>query len=334
MKRILFSLLGILIVAAAGAAFWYFSLLNSFDQKILAAEKIRFTVGEGSTLTLVARQLEERGLIQDSDKLVWLDRLEGPGTLFAGDYELMPDFTLRDLYRAVTTGDALSDERVITIVEGLTLDEIGQVFAEEGAVDSADTFVTAASSGLKRFTSQYEFLSSLPQGASLEGYLFPDTYNFFRDATVDDVIHKMLKNFEKKVESPEGTSLHEAIILASIVEAEVPHPEDMKTVAGIFTNRLNEGMALQADSTINYITRSGRARSTLDDLEIDSPYNTYKYSDLPPGPISNPGLNAIKAALNPAQTDYYFFLTDKAGRIYYAETLAEHNENRQYLDRE
>lgn len=339
--RILKYLFVLIIVIALIGGGWYISLTRSFDAGIIPGEDVFFSIEEGSTLTKVAHSLEDNGIIAKASSLLWLARLEGEKAVLAADYQFPPEFTLRDLYRAITEGEALSLESQVTLIEGLNTEEIAGVFEKKGLVSSADEFVAAVTSNLDAFKKEFDFLATIPVSGSLEGYLFPDTYRFFDDATSEDIMRRMLNNLDNKLNDKmrsaiekSGRTIHEVMTLASIIEKEVPEPEDMKTIAGIFVNRLDIGMALQADSTINYLTKSGRDRSTQEDLEIDSLYNTYKYPGLTPGPISNPGLNAIKAAIYPDDTDYLYFLTDKAGKVYYAESFAEHQENRKYLNNE
>lgn len=339
MRWVIRILIVLLLISIPGY-FFYRSFINSFEEKLGIEQNLFYVVEEGSTLTSIGNDLAEKGVIEKGTLLTWLARLQGDSTIFAAAYEFDPTMTVRDLYEAVTEGKALSDEIQVTIIEGLTVDQIADQLEASELVD-AQAFVTAASNGLQRFKTQYSFLSSLPSSGTLEGYLYPDTYRFFQDATVDEIILKMLDTFELRLTEEarssierSGRTIHEVITLASIIQDEVRTEEQMGVVGGIFQNRLDIGMALQSDATINYITRSGRDRSTFADLEIDSPYNTYKNQGLPPGPIGSPGLSAIMAAVEPDETDYLFFLTDKAGRVYYAETLAGHNENRQYLDRE
>lgn len=330
----------VLIILLVPGFFIYSSITSSFDDQITLDQELFYSVKSGSTLTSVANDLAEKEVIKKASVLTWLARLEGKSTIFAAEYSFNPGMTVRELYTALVTGDSLSDETQVTVIEGLYLDEVAQAFDDAGLIDH-DVFMTAATSGLARFETQFSFLQDLPEGASLEGYLFPDTYRFFKDADVDDVLIKMLTAFQKNFTQEmidatyaSGKTIHEAVTLASIVQAEVRTEDQMNTVAGIFQNRLDQGMALQTDASINYLTRSGRDRSTFQDLEIESPYNTYKYAGLPPGPIGHPGAQALQAAVYPESTEYFFFLTDKAGRVYYGKTLAEHNNNRQYLDRE
>jgi len=338
--RLFIRLFILLLLITVPIWLWYNSLTNSFEETISVDDELFYIVEDGSTLNSVAADLQEKGVIEKASSLKWLSRLEGDTTIFAAAYALTPEMTVREVYEAITQGKAFSDEVQVTIIEGLTLDQIGDQF-EEAELVASDVFVTAASSGLKRFTNTYSFLADLPAGATLEGYLFPDTYRFFKDAEVDDIIKRMLDTFDARLTSEmrieiakSGRSIHEVVTLASIVQDEVRTEDQMLVVAGIFQNRLDAGMMLQSDATVNYITRSGRDRSTFEDLEIDSPYNTYKYAGLPPGPIGAPGSQALLSAVAPEKTDYFFFLTDKAGRVYYGETLADHNYNRQFLNNE
>ncbi|MEK7583767.1 MAG: endolytic transglycosylase MltG, partial [Patescibacteria group bacterium] len=227
------------------------------------------------------------------------------------------------------------DERArrITLIEGWTLDEYAGRLDENGF--SPEVFL-ALTRDLPLWRDSYDFLTSVPSGQSLEGYLFPDTYSIDAAKDAEQLMRKMLDNFSEKL-TPElrkqvagsGRTLHEVITLASIIEREVAKPEDRRLVADIFLKRLRDGIGLQSDATVNYITKSGRTRSTAADLDIDSPYNTYKYRGLPPGPIGNPGIDAITAALDPQPNDYYYFLTDTDGGVHYARTFDEHQKNRE-----
>ena len=236
----------------------------------------------------------------------------------------------------------------ITIPEGWTVEDIAQDLDnnpkrtdEPHVVNSAD-FIAAE----QAFSvDNYPLLKSKPVTADLEGFLFPDTYfiptKVPSTTTISDVIiKKMLDNFSLKftpvmvAQAQTGNiSIFDAVTLASIIEKEVPNDADRKVVAGIFYNRLNMGMALQSDATVTYITHKNNPQSTGEDLSIDSPYNTYKYKGLPPGPISNPSLSSLMAALYPTKTDYLYFLTDPAtGRAVFAKTYDEQLANeKKYL---
>ena len=328
----------ILIIAAAVAPFLWYRSVAATPINLSGEETTIFQVESGQTLIDVAGALEREEIIDKASNLLWLNRIQGLGAIQAATYQFEAGMSLQDLYEAVVYGTHLSPEKQATLIEGYTLEQIAQVLFGKTIIASDDAFVVAASTGIDRFQEAYPILEDIPDGQGLEGYLFPDTYRFFDDSTIDEIILRMLANFDDKLDNQmrqaivdSGRTVHDVLTLASIVEREVRSPDEMRTVAGIFQNRLDIGMALQADSTVNFITKSGRARSTTEDLEIDSLYNTYRYPGLPPGPISNPGLNALQAAIFPEETDYLYFLTDEAGKVYYAETFEEHQSNRQYL---
>jgi UPF0755 protein len=221
-------------------------------------------------------------------------------------------------------------EVTITIPEGSDIYEIGDILESGLSFNRAD-FVKAAE---KFDTTQYDFI----ENKSLQGYLYPDTYRFFDDASAEDVIIKMVNNFQKKalpsLKATDTLSSYQVLILASIVEKEVAIPKDRQIVAGIFLNRLKIEMKLQSDATINFVTQSGKSQSSLDDLKIDSPYNTYQIGGLPPGPITNPSVEAIKSIINPTPSDYYYFLTtrDNPPKTIFSKTFEEHiKAKQQYL---
>lgn len=188
---------------------------------------------------------------------------------------------------------------------------------------------------------EFDFLASKGSNLSLEGYLFPDTYRVFASTTAESVVRRLLQNFDDKL-SPEmrkeierqGKTIHEIITMASIIEKEAPifkqkDIKDAKIISGIFWNRLKIGMALQSDATLSYIFEDKKAVHAGDELEVDSPYNSYKYPGLPPGPICSPGLIAIEAAIYPEATDYFYFLTPLNGSaVYYGRTYADHLYNK------
>ncbi len=224
-------------------------------------------------------------------------------------------------------------EVTVTIPEGFTLTQIGQRVREAlPHITEADwTMVVGTDSSFE--TDPFVVSSEKPDEIDLEGYLFPDTYRFFTDATAEDVVHKLLQTMQEKYTSVSGLqdsdlSAHEVLTLASIVEREVTSSEDRARVADIFLRRLGAGMALQADSTVNYVTGKNAPSVSNEDRQIDSPWNTYLYPGLPPGPIASPGLASIKAVLEPKANDFWYFLTDADGVVHYARTNDEHNLNK------
>ncbi len=335
MKFSIKKLAALVILIAVVGLVWFFRGQRAHT---LGDKPAYYTVKVGASVSSVAQDLQERGVIPSAFHFKLLARLKGNKPIMAADYQFNPGISLSELYQDLVEGKSISNERQVTLVEGWSIVQMADALAQAGVIADAASYVKAATENTERFNTDYPLLSTRPEGATLEGYLFPETYRFFPNSEADTVIRKQLTTFSNLFDgelggmmaaaAKSGRTFHDIIILASIVEKEVRSPEEMKLVAGIFANRLEAGIALQADSTVNYITSSGRARSTYDDLEIDSPYNTYKYPGLPKGPISNPGLSAIEAAAAPADTDYLYFLTDEAGKVYYAKTLDEHNRNR------
>ena len=228
-------------------------------------------------------------------------------------------------------GQVIDNSAQITFPEGFTLKQIKDRLIENDIV-AAQEFNGEMVDG---FQLQYKFLSDLPSGTSLEGFLFPDTYRFDKEIKKEQIIKKFLDNFDKKLTpdlrekiSRQNKSLYEIINLASIVQQEAVGEEEMPMIAGVFANRLRIGMALESDATINYITGKKMRQPLLEDTKIKSPYNTYANRGLPPTPICNPGLAAIKAAIEPAVSDYLYFLHPLNEPAVFSKTLDEHNKNR------
>ncbi len=291
-------------------------------------------------LSSVTRSLSEAGIIRDP----WLFRVY---TLFdwrtdrlkAGGYELHPGTPYSDLIDELIRGVPKTEVQV-KVIEGWTVTDIEKDLVQEFGVSATNVqAVIGERADRRRFDpmwrESFSFLKALPPDRSLEGYLFPDTYRVWKEQLPEGLIRKQLQTFQQEVASLPLTekslplkSLDEVIRLASIVEKEVATDADRRLVAGVFLTRLREGMLLQSDATIQYVTQSGRSRSTATDLRLASDFNTYRTKGLPPAPICNPSLSAIQAVLNPDVRGYRYFLTDTAGKVYYGKTLQEHAQNR------
>ncbi len=320
-------------LAILGTAIFEFYLRAPADN----SQKITFVIEQNSGARRISGDLSEKKLIGSKlffEIYVWLT---GTDRGFkAGSYELSPGMNIRNLVTVLTRGEG-DKERVITIPEGWTLRDIRKYLAGSGVKNMAnfDYFAgvsAAATPAVYDWSGEFSFLKSKPQELGLEGFLFPDTYRIFANAAAEDVIRKMLQNFEHKFDAQLLTkaqaakiSIFEVVTLASVVEREVQNPDDMAKVAGIFLRRLRLGMPLQADSTVNYATGKSDPSILYEDRDFKSPWNTYKYPGLPKGPIGNPGLFAITSVLNPETTPYLYFLTTKDGRVIYSKTLEEHN---------
>jgi len=244
-------------------------------------------------------------------------------------------------------------EDTIKILEGWTSRDINQYFKQTGRWPGDEFLQTAGFPQIdyrrnktlpepKDFSSEFSFLADKPKYYGLEGYLFPDTYRVYASSTAAEVVEKMLDNFNKKLTpkmradiKEQGKTIYEIITLASIVEKEAPidnqtgNNRDARIIAGIFLNRLEIGQGLQSDATLSYIYSDNNPTHSGSELENSSPYNTYKYRGLPPGPICNPGIIAIEAAIYPIKTDYNYFLTPKGKEeVIYSRTYEEHLQNK------
>ncbi|MEI7511869.1 MAG: endolytic transglycosylase MltG [Candidatus Uhrbacteria bacterium] len=318
---------------------WIF-VSKSWFGSMTSPEPAVFVVQEGENSSVVIDHLKAQHVISFGwmyRMYGWIDRsVSRPKP---GEYSLRAGSSFHDISRELALGPSRREVQV-RVVEGRTVDElVEQLNAEQNIATTSTQSLVGRSANRKPFDSalrkDYPFLQMLPGNRSLEGYLFPDTYRVWGDQLPEGLIRKQLDEFGARFgqsivtkKSAPLATLDDAVILASIVEAEVRDDADRRIVAGIFLNRLRDGMALQTDATLSYVTGSDRARANTADLQIESPFNTYKNRGLPPAPINSPGASAIEAVLNPATTDYLYFLTDAAGKVYYARTLDEHSANR------
>lgn len=275
-----------------------------------------FVIKDGMTLQSVAKQLQDKHYICSS---FWFSNIviffSTDRGIKAGDYYFENKEGLFSIAGRLTSSDFKIPIRKITIPEGFNNKEIANLLKDR----------------LPKFDSRMFIVKA----EKLEGYLFPDTYSFPENATEDDVIKTMNSTFGEKIKSLDenirkfGRPLKDVIIMASLVEEEVRTYATRQKVAGILWKRLSLGMPLQVDAVFHYIYNKDMRYVSLDDLKIDSPYNTYLYKGLPPGPIGNPGLDAIKATVNPVKTSYLYYLTDDDGNMHYARTFAEHVVNKE-----
>jgi len=300
-------------------------------------------IEEGDGAKDIADRLEDAGVIQSGRLFRVLVAFMGiEDELVVGDYEFDKGMATLSVISRIHQG--VTAPIMVTIPEGLRLEEIGNILEKKGVV-SADDFLEATEQDY-----DFEFLEDLPYNVGLEGYLFPATYGFSRSVTAEEVVEQMLTAFAEKVVpeiQPGATaadlSLHEIITLASIVEREAVEPEERPLIASVFLNRLRVGFALQADPTVQYALGSDeksvalygywKKELTTKDLEVDSPYNTYVSTGIPPGPIAAPGLDSVMAVVRPAQTNYLFFVAKDDGSHVFAETLEEHLRNVQRYQR-
>ncbi|PIR70353.1 MAG: endolytic transglycosylase MltG [Candidatus Niyogibacteria bacterium CG10_big_fil_rev_8_21_14_0_10_42_19] len=304
-----------------------------------------FEIKKGEPLKEISGDLYRDGIIRSPSLFnVVVAFFYGEKSVKAGVYYFKEPFSLMEMAGRLTDTSSSADLLPVTIREGETLNKIGAIFEKWRIFSAVDFLRLTGFSAVgdwqnkptitKNLEQQFILLSDKPEHATLEGYLFPDTYFFPPSISPIDAIKVMLHNFDQKIslETREemvrrGKGVFEVIILASILEKEAFDGEDGRIISGILWKRLEIGMPLQADATIVYVLDKNTPL-TLDDLEFDSPYNTYKYAGLPSGPISNPGLDAINSAVYPQDSSYWYYLHDKQGKAHYAETFEEHKLNK------
>ena len=329
--RFFIRLVLILVVLAviAGGAAYYFGAERLYAPYKGYAESERFVeVTSGAGPATIGQKLVEAGVV--SDAYTWRAALWISGRsrdLKAGEYRFDQPMNALAVVDKIARGDVY--RRLVTFREGLTIHEMSLIYEQEGLGPGED-FRKAA-----RDASLVQDLD--PEARDLEGYLFPDTYSLRRETPASALVSQMLESF-KKVFTPalqdaakaRGLTVRQAVTLASLVEKETGVAEERPVVAAVYLNRHAIKMPMQADPTVIYaMQRAGNYNGNIrkEDLQIDSPYNTYRYPGLPPGPIAAPGKASIEAAVNPAQVDYLYFVSKNDGSHVFARTLDEHNRN-------
>ena len=277
-------------------------------------------IAPGTGTEGIAAQLEHGGVIR-SRFAFYLLRLKVGGTLKAGEYRFDHPVPMADVYQRILHGDIYT--RAFTIPEGYNIFDIAQA-AEAAGFGPRDVFLAAE----RQHTELIAAWVDGPPPTSLEGYLFPDTYQFSRHVTPFQILSAMVRRFHQ-VSAQLGLTndVSHTVVMASLIEKEVRQDAERPLVAGVFVNRLAKGIPLATDPTVIYAALlDNRWRGTIyaSDLQSPSPYNTYKHAGLPPGPISNPGIAALRAAMRPARTDYLYFVSDASGHTRFSATLQEH----------
>jgi UPF0755 protein len=304
-----------------------------------AAGTVSVMIGKGENARTIGNKLQKAGVIRSATWFRMLAEIEGiQNDLAAGSYTFQLDSDTQAVLDRVKVG-ILEPQILVTIPEGLRLEQIADLLQRKG-VFQAQPLLDAMKSG----TFDGDLLQDRPEGASLEGYVFPDTYYFPAKTNPAQVVNEMLTALNDRFDpdlraavQAEGLTDYQALTLASIVEREAQVPAERPIIASVFLNRMKKQIPLQADPTVQYAVAQDSASVstngwwkrdlTVDDLKIQSPYNTYVTPGLPPGPICNPGRDAIAAVAHPAQTDYLYFVAKGDGSHAFASTLEEHNAN-------
>ncbi len=327
-KTFIFAALAVVLVAILSIAY---SVWLCFRPMSDMTEPVSLSIETGDTLNVIATKIRRLGLVPSAQLFKVYAYIIGQQSKFqAGEYSLEPPFSIARVIWELTDAPGRFQDRRIVVFEGWNNWNIVNSLETQGFA-RAKEFLALQTSMEDELNQRYDFLAARPRGVDFEGYLFPDTYYLSRNISPEQILIKMLDNFALKL-TPEiraeidasGHSLHEILTMASVIEREVSIPEDRRLVSGVFWNRLDIGMALQSDATVNYVNATRTTRPSLDDLKTDSLYNTYRYKGLPPGPICNPSLDAILAALRPTESDYIYFLSTATGKTIFSRTYQEH----------
>jgi UPF0755 protein len=284
----------------------------------------RIVIKPGASTAQIARQLHREGIISSQVGFQIIAKLEGvSGKLKAGNYLISGRLTPWQVARRLARGSV--DIVTITIPEGFTAQQIASL-AEKNGICTKGEFLKLARSPNKELR---ELAAGLPAGKSLEGFLFPDTYRLDPGADGEELIALMLKRFSQVAPaalSESSLSFYETVILGSIIEKEAKLQKERPLISAVFHNRLQKGMRLQSCATVAYALNKSHTKLSYKDLELDSPYNTYRKAGLPPEPISNPGLASLRAAARPAKVDYLYFFALGDGSHHFSRTYKEHLE--------
>ena len=325
-------IVGILIVGIGG--FYIYTNLQPVDAK--SKEAIVVEIPMGSSVSTISSILKEKEVIKNEKVFYYYVRYKGVTGLQAGEYKLSPSMELDEIIDQLKTGKQFVEGVKFTVPEGLSVEQVAVHLEEKGLVKK-DRFLQLLNEG---DFSQFAFVKEIPDVSvrkyRLEGFLFPETYEIEKGASEEEIIRVMLRQFEQELQKAGWTgqegqkqSLYDVIILASIVEREAILDEERPIISGVFHNRIEEGMLLQSCATVQFVLGKQRDRILFEDLEVESPYNTYIHEGLPPSPIASPGRESIKAALSPEKHDFLFFVTKKdgSGSHHFAKTYEEHLNN-------
>ncbi|MFH0067787.1 endolytic transglycosylase MltG [Peribacillus sp. NPDC056705] len=329
----------ILLIGIVGlVGFLYInSAMKPVDPDDDTIKKVKIPIG--SSVNGISTLLEEQGIIKDARVFKYYIKFRNESGFQAGEYKLSPSMPIKDIVTSIKTGKLMKEAAMkITIPEGKQLSQIADIIAVKTGEDPKKVFKKLND---KKFVNSMQekfpqLLTSEIENEKvlypLEGYLFPATYDFYEEKpTLESIVIEMLKKTEETLQAYEsqmdknGYSVHQMLTFASLVEEEATAQVDRGKIASVFYNRIEEDMPLQTDPTVLYAKGSHKSRVYYKDLEVKSPYNTYKHKGLPPGPIANAGTTSIDAVLKPEKTDYLYFLATPEGEVLYSKTLDDHN---------
>lgn len=343
LKILLFIFIALIILAGGGYFYLQNYYNNAINDKSGSQDIVEVTIPAGSSSETIGKILKDAKLI-DSEFIfqLYLRRSNQGGQLKAGSYEFFENQSVVEIVAELTKGAQEKGVKV-TLPEGLRYDEVVKTivtrYQDAGLdnIDETELVQIVEQPDRRSFNSEVRsFLKkNKPAGKNLEGFLYPDTYEFAKTASEEEIITKILANFVTKAKTlpePEGMSFYEYLTLASIVEREALGDKEDEEIAGIFIRRINTEDRIGADATVLYPYKRWKPEPTQKELNTDTPYNTRFRTGLPPTPIASPGLSAMKGTWNVEESKYYYFIHDSKGNTYFAKTLDEHNANiRKYL---
>jgi UPF0755 protein len=340
-KKIVWTTILLLLVLALALAIGLWLYVQKAIEPMPASSPRTLLIATGTSPSKVAELLEREGLIHNARIFTYYLKYKQQGSRFqAGSYELAPGMTIDTIIDTLNKGLIIKEQGIkLTVPEGYTVKQIAEKVNQQFGVD-ANEFLVAAEQHTGFKASVFSQIPDQPQLRNrLEGYLFPETYEWRADIKVEDMIDKMMLELDNKLASlpsnwqqtmeARGQSLHQMLTIASLIEREAVLDEERPIISGIIQNRLQKKMELQIDATVQYLFDKPKDRLFEKDLQVDSPYNTYNHKGLPPGPIASPSLASIKAAIFPVESPYFFYVTKKDGTKahYFAETYDQHQKN-------
>ncbi|WHY76285.1 endolytic transglycosylase MltG [Neobacillus sp. WH10] len=329
-----------IVLIGGGGYFYIQSALKPLDSSSKKQKTVEIPLG--SSVTGIAEKLEANGIIKNAKVFKYYVKLKNEGGFMAGDYQLSPSMDVPEIVSRLKTGKVLAKASFkITVPEGQQLKEIAAIMAKATNQKEDDVFNKLNDKEfIKTLMAKYpdiltdEILHSTVK-YPLEGYLYPATYPFYKpNPSVEEMVTAMLDKTRNVLSdyteesNKKKLSIHQLLTMASLVEEEATEKADRKMIASVFYNRMKKGMPLQTDPTVLYAQGKHKDKVLYEDLEVDSPYNTYKNKGLPPGPIANAGKMSVEAALEPAETDFYYFLATADGDVIFTKTLDEHNQEK------
>ncbi|GAA4875615.1 endolytic transglycosylase MltG [Paenibacillus vulneris] len=337
-KKIAIIIIIVFLAGAAGIGWYARQTLRPMPS---SDQPVRVVIPSGTGSSAIAQKLEQSGLIPNATMFTLYLKYKGQGDkLQAGEYELTPGMSLDAIIDVLNKGLTIKEQGVkLTVPEGFTVKQIAEKVNQQFGTE-AGLFVKAAQEGNHYTAHSFSYIPDNPQvNNRLEGYLFPETYEWKKDIPIEDMLDQMMLELDKKLASlpdgwqesirSRGQTVHQMMTVASLIEREVVLDEERPLVASVIYNRLSKSMPLQIDATVQYLLDKPKERLFEKDLQIESPYNTYLHPGLPPGPIASPSLASIKAAIQPADTKYLFYVTKKDGSKghLFAETYEQHQQN-------